>query len=159
MADENKVKALGIVVDDGYQRIPIRNLHGDEVGVFYFNPTDIGIVQRFNEFAQNFSSVVEPLERLSETANDEADEFTTIQENALNEATERLYEAVNKLFNGDMAGAFFGKVHPFSPVDGEFYCTKALEAVRAFIGEQFDTQVAKINKRVDKYTKMVKKKK
>ena len=58
MADENKVKALGIVVDDGYQRIPIRNLHGDEVGVFYFNPTDIGIVQRFNEFAQNFSSVV-----------------------------------------------------------------------------------------------------
>lgn len=158
MADEKKITSLGIVVDDGYQRIPIRNLHGDEVGIFYFNPTDMGIIQRYNEFAKNFESVVEPLERLADSANDDEGNFTQAQEQALQEATERLYEAVNKLFNGDMAGAFFGKVHPFSPVDGEFYCTKVLEAVRAFISDQFDAQVAKINKRVDKYTKAIKRK-
>lgn len=159
MANENKAATLGIVVDDGYQRIPIRNLYGDEVGVFYFNPTDMGIIQRYNEFASNFESVVEPLERLASGADDESDELSNEQEEALKTATERLYEAVNKLFNGDMAGAFFGKVHPFSPVDGEFYCTKALEAVRMFIVDQFNAEVTKINKRVDKYTKMVKKKK
>ena len=155
----NEIKQFSIQVDDGFQKIPIKNLHGDEVGMFYFNPTDIGIIQRYNEFAQNFDYVTEPLERLSDAANDDPDNVTPAQEKALEEATERLYEAVNKLFNGDMAGAFFGKVHPFSPVDGEFYCTKALEAIRAFISEQFDIQAAKINKRVDKYTKLVKKKK
>lgn len=157
MAD--KVNTLSIVVDDGYQRIPIFNLHGDEVGVFYFNPTDMGIIQRYNEFAQNFESVTEPLERLADSATGEEGEFTQAQEEALETATERLYEAVNKLFNSDTAGAFFGKVHPFSPVDGEFYCTKVLEAVRVFISQQFDAQVAKINKRVDKYTKAIGKKK
>lgn len=158
MADSNKVKALSIVVDDGYQRIPIYNLHGDEVGVFYFNPTDMGIISRYNKFADSFDYIVEPLEKVTDGADGDEGEFTKVHEEAINAATERLYEAVNKLFNGDMAGAFFGKVHPFSPVDGEFYCMKALEAVRAFISEQFDAQVAKINKRVDKYTKIVKKK-
>ena len=158
MADLNKVNSLSIVVDDGYQRIPIKNLHGDEVGIFYFNPTDMGIIQRYNEFAKNFENVVEPLERLADSATGDEGNFTKTQEEALEQATERLYEAVNRLFNGDMASAFFGKVHPFSPVDGEFYCTKVLEAVRAFISDQFDAQVAKINKRVDKYTKAIKRK-
>ena len=157
MANENK--QFSIQVDDGFQKIPIKNLYGDEVGVFYFNPTDMGIIQRYNEFANSFDYIVDPLERLSNATNDDAVENTTARERALNEATERLYEAVNKLFNGDMAGAFFGKVHPFSPVDGEFYCTKALESVRKFIGDQFNLQAAKINKRVDKYTKLVNKRK
>ena len=157
MANENK--QFSIQVDDGFQKIPIKNLYGDEVGVFYFNPTDMGIIQRYNEFANSFDHIVEPLEGLSDATNNDVDENTTAQEKALNEATERLYEAVNKLFNGDMAGAFFGKVHPFSPVDGEFYCTKALESVRKFISDQFNLQAAKINKLVDKYTKIVSKKK
>lgn len=156
MANE---KTLRIVVDDGIQRIPITNLHGDEVGEFKFNPTDMGIIQRYNEFAKNFETVVEPLERLSDAPNEDGEEYTNAQEAALNDATERLYEAVNKLFNGDMASAFFGKIHPFSLVDGEFYCTKALEAVRVFISEQFDEQANRINKRVNKYTNAIKKRK
>lgn len=156
MANE---KTLHIVVDDGIQRIPITNLHGDEVGEFKFNPTDMGIIQRYNEFAKNFETVVEPLERLSDAPGDGGEEYNKAQEAALNDATERLYEAVNKLFNGDMASAFFGKIHPFSLVDGEFYCTKALEAVRVFISEQFDEQANRINKRVNKYTNAIKKRK
>lgn len=156
MANE---KTLRIVVDDGIQRIPITNLHGDEVGEFKFNPTDMGIIQRYNEFAKNFETVVEPLERLSDAPSDGGEEYNKAQEAALNDATERLYEAMNKLFNGDMASAFFGKIHPFSLVDGEFYCTKALEAVRVFISEQFDEQANRINKRVNKYTNAIKKRK
>lgn len=160
MANEVKTKAFEIVVDDGYQRVPVRNLYGDEVGVFYFNPTDMGIIRRYNEFAKNFDSVIEPLERLSNAPNTDDAEYAKVQEEALEEAKERLYEAVNTLFNGDMAGAFFGKVHPFSFVgDGEFYCTNVLDKVRSFINDQFDVQVSKINNRVDKYTKAVKKKK
>ena len=155
MANENK--ELTIRVDDGYQRVPIKNLFGDEVGVFYFNPTDIGIIQRYNDFVKDFDSVLEPLESLSDATDNDVDELTGEQQKAIEQATERLYEAVNKVFNGDMAGAFFGKVHPFSPVGDGFYCINALEAVRSFITEQLDAHAARINANVSKYTKIVKK--
>ena len=51
MADEIKNLPLSITVDDGFQRIPITNKYGDEIGVFYFNPTDIGIIERYNSLA------------------------------------------------------------------------------------------------------------
>ena len=158
MANE-KVKPIEIIVDDGYQRVPVRNLFGDEVGVFYFNPTDMGIIRRYNGFVQNFDSIADPIERLYNAPEGNGGEDSKKYEEAIEEATQRLYEAVNKLFNSDAAGAFFGKVNPFSIVgDGEFYCTNVLNKVRGLINDQFDVQVAKINKRVNKYTSAVKKK-
>ena len=160
MADEIKKIGLSITVDDGFQKVPINNKFGDEVGVFYFNPTDMGIIQRFNEFAAGFDYITEPLE--ASTLSKKKGNDDTINQEALDEATNRLYERMNKLFNGDMAGAFFGNVHPFSPVgegdDCEFYCVKALEAVREFISQQFSEAADKINARVKKYTNVVKKK-
>ena len=75
---------------------------------------------------------------------------------ALKEAEKRLYEAVNELFGGDFAGAFFGKVNPFSPVNGSFYCEEALRSVGEFISQQFDAETAKFAERVSKYTNRAK---
>ena len=143
---------LAITVDDGYKRIPINNTNGDEIGVFYFNPTDIGIVQRYNKLAKSFDAITEPLEALDGADNADSEEFTAQQMEALEEAEKRLYEAVNELFGGDFAGAFFGKVNPFSPVNGSFYCEEALRAVGAFISQQFDAETSKFAERVSKYT-------
>ena len=57
---------LKIRVDDGYRKIPIENEFGDEVGIFYFNPSDVGIVKRFNEVSGRFSKVSEPLQNLKD---------------------------------------------------------------------------------------------
>ena len=54
MSDKDKTMNLKIVADDGWRRIPIENKYGEETGVFYFNPTDLGIVKRFNEMAEDF---------------------------------------------------------------------------------------------------------
>ena len=51
-----------------------------------------------------------------------------------------------------MSEAFFGKMHPFSPVNGRFYCENALDAVGKYISSQFDREVTKINNRVNRYT-------
>lgn len=153
MAD---IKQLGIVVDDGLQRVPITNLNGDEIGVFTFRPTDLGIIQRYNKIVQNWDHILEPLDSLSDGADVDTDENTAHNIEALEIAKQRLYEAVNELFGGDMAGAFFGKMDPFSPVKGVFYCWHAIEAVGQFINQQFDAETAKFEKRVSKYTKGVK---
>ena len=152
MADNIKSMNLNITVDDGYQRVPITNKYGDEIGVFYFNPTDIGIIERYNTLAETFDAITEPLEAVNDAENADPDIIEARQIEALDTAKERLYEAVDKLFGGNAAEAFFGKVHPFSPVDGNFYCENVLQAVGEFISKLFDSETKKLSARVEKYT-------
>ena len=145
-------KKLMISIDDGFQRVPINNKYGDEIGVFYFNPTDIGIIERYNKLADTFDAITEPLEAVNTVEGADGDNIDQSYLDALEQAKERLYDAVNELFGGNAAEAFFGKVHPFSPVDGNFYCENVLQAVGEFISNQFDSETKKLSARVAKYT-------
>lgn len=149
MAEKMKkgVATAAITVDDGSRRVPIHNIHGEEIGVFYFHPTDIGIIERYNRMVGGFDEITKPLEQLDADATDAA------QADALREAEKRLCEAVNALFGGDAAGAFFGSMHPFSPVGGAFYCEAVLKAVGQYISEQFDAETARFSSRAEKYLK------
>lgn len=151
MAEEKKQAALKIVIDDGSQRIPIENLAGDEIGVFYFRPTDIGIIQRYNETMEKFDEILAPLENVDITEEGTANEGDTAAMTAINEAEKKLFEACDYIFDGNMSEAFFGKMHPFSPIGGVFYCESALSKVGAFISSQFEQETAKVNQRLNQY--------
>lgn len=153
MAENTKEKALEIVIDDGSKRVPIRNLSGDEIGEFYFRPTDVDIINRFNESVSKFDEIVAPLEEIDIQEDGSADENDPAAVKAMNEAKTRLFEMVDYIFGGNMSEAFFGKMHPFSPVGGVFYCESALEKVGSFITAQFEQETAKVQKRIGKYTK------
>lgn len=142
----------GIVVDDGSVRESIRNKHGEEIGVFYFCPTDVGIIDRYNKIAADFEKITAPLENVNINPDGSVDEKDEAEQAAMQEATKRLYDACNFLFDGNFAEAFFGSMHPFSPVNGRFYCENALDAVGKYISRQFDREVAKVNNRVSRYT-------
>ena len=146
MAEKAKKGMAAIVVDDGSRRVPIQNVHGEEIGVFHFHPTDIGLIDRYNRMVEHFDEITKPLEGF-------AGEDEAAQAEALREAEKRLYEAVNGLFGGDAAGAFFGGMHPFSPVGGAFYCEAVLKAVGQYISEQFDAETARFESRAAKYLK------
>ena len=152
MADNITKLNLSITVDDGFQRVPIYNKFNEEIGVFYFNPTDVNIIERYNNLAETFDSITEPLQAVQNGENGDIDSDDNRNIEALHEATERLYAAVNELFGGNMAEAFFGRVNPFSPVNGTFYCEQALQSVGQFISEQFDAETKKFSERVKKYT-------
>ena len=146
MAEKAKKGMAAIVVDDGSRRVPIVNVDGEEIGVFRFHPTDIGIIERYNRMVERFDEITRPLEQF-------AGEDEDRQAEALKEAEKRLYAAVNELFGGDAAGAFFGSMHPFSPVGGAFYCEAVLKAVGEYISGQFDAETAKFSGRAEKYLK------
>jgi len=154
MAEEikNNQNFTGIVVDDGSVRESIRNKHGEEIGVFYFRPTDVGIIDRYNKIAADFEKITAPLENVNINPDGTVDEKDEAERAAMQEATKRLYDACNFLFDGNFAEAFFGSMHPFSPVNGRFYCENALDAVGKYISRQFDREVAKVNNRVSRYT-------
>lgn len=161
MAAETKNVSMEIKVDDGSVRVPIRNTYGEEIGEFRFRPTDIGIIERYNNMIGKFDEITKPLENLSISADGTiAPDDGTINADevaALREAEKRLYDVLDEMFGGNMAEAFFGKMHPFSPVNGAFYCESAIEAVGAFIASQFDTETEKMKKNVRKYTNGYKK--
>lgn len=155
MADEKitNIPVMGITVDDGSVEVPIRNKRGEEIGVFYFRPTDIGIVDRFNSLADEFDKITAPLESVNIRPDGTVDEKNEAELAALKQAEQNLYAACDALFGGsNMSEAFFGKMHPFSPVNGRFYCENALEAVGAYISRQFAREAKKINARVERYT-------
>lgn len=112
------VQNTGIVVDDGSVKESITNKYGDEIGVFYFRPTDIGIIDRYNKIAADFDKITAPLEYVNINADGTVDKNNGAEMRAMEEATDGLYKACNYLFNGNFAEAFFGKMHPFSPVGG-----------------------------------------
>lgn len=159
MADNAKVTNINnnvnnniIVIDDGSVRVPIQNKQGEEIGVFYFRPTDVGIIDRFNSMVDDFDTITAPLENVNIKADGTVDMQNEAEAAAMKEAEQNLYTACDKLFGGNMSEAFFGKMHPFSPINGRFYCENALEAVGAYISRQFARETKKVNARVNKYT-------
>lgn len=139
-----------LVVDDGSIVVPIKNTAGDCIGQFKFRPTDFNIVKRYNEVAEKFGEVVQPLVNANIGADGEGEDEASVK--ILAEAESRLFELVDYMFDGNMAEAFFGKMSPFSPIDGKFYCENALNAVGSFISNKFDAEIKKISNRVEKYT-------
>ena len=149
MAENIKNMNMNIVVDDGSRRVPIQNTDGEEIGSFRFHPTDVGIIQRYNAVAERFDEIVKPLDGLG----DDGAEITDAKyAEALDEATARLGAAVDELLGSEgAAAAFFGRMNPFSPVEGEFYCTRVLNALGAYIGAAFETETAKFSANAKKY--------
>lgn len=149
MAEEIKNTGMNIVVDDGSRRVPIQNTDGEEIGSFRFHPTDVGIIRRYNAVAERFDEITKPLDELGDDGA-EIDEAKYAE--ALSAAAGRLGAAVDELLGSDgAAAAFFGRMNPFSPVDGEFYCTRVLNALGAYIGAAFETETAKFSANAKKY--------
>lgn len=151
-AESKKSVQSGIVVDDGSIKVPVLNKHGEEIGVFYFRPTDIGIIDRYNKIAGDFDNITAPLENISINNDGTVDEQNESELTALKEAEKRLYDACDYLFGGNVSEAFFGKMHPFSPVGGHFYCENALDAIGKYISGKFDRETKQIQSRVNRYT-------
>lgn len=145
-----------IIIDDGSRRVPIQNKFGDEIGAFTFRPTDMGIIQRYNAMVSKFDEIMEPLTAVDGDGEIDLDDPKYAA--ALTEATERMYAAVDALLDSEGAGlAFFGKMNPFSPVGGAFYCANVLNSLGAYIGAAFDTEMAKFSANAKKYAKKAKK--
>ena len=127
-----------LVVDDGYIRIPVYNQLKEQIGLFKFNPTDINIVNRYNEVAEKFGDVVKPL---SDTSINETGEA----------ADERMIELFDYMLGTDSKEAFFSQVHVFTPIGGNFYCENVFKAIGVYLEKKFSTEIKKIDARLDKH--------
>ena len=144
-----------INIDDGLEKISIKNKFGQQIGVFYVRPTDVGIVDRYNDFVKDADSILEPLNQTGINPDGTAKDNDQQVMDALAESKKLLSEKLDVLFGGNFSEAFFGCMNPFSIVNGRFYCESAIEAVGEYISQRFARETDKMQlerKRVDKYT-------
>ena len=146
-------KAANLNIDDGLEKIVISNRYGDELGVFYFRPTDTSIIDRYNESLTRLDTALEPIVNNTEAAQiaDTEEAARAIRE-AMKEARARLCAVFDYLFDANVSEAFFSRVDPFTLSGGRFYCENVLEAIGNFISERIGVEVKHMNKRVAQYT-------
>ena len=146
--------ATTLSIDDGLERIVITNKFGIELGVFFFRPTDTGIIDRYNEALEMLEKAVAPLQtnELPVTAEDDNDAAAATILAALNAAKVELYKAFDYLFDANVSEAFFSRVNPFTITGGRFFCELVLEAVGSYIAERIGVEVKKLNQRTARYT-------
>ena len=153
--DENKVLAQQeeeefIVVSDGKRSIPIKNQLGEQIGVFRYNPTDINMVNRYNEIADKFADVTKPLEKAGITTDGQGEDDESIE--IVNEVEANLIELMDYMLDGNSREAFFSVTHALTPVGGQFYFEKVFESIGAFLEKKFNAELSAMNNRVEKHT-------
>ena len=138
------------VVEDGIQRIPVYNQDHEQIGLFKFNPTDINIVNRYNEVADQFDDVIAPLKDAGVTKDGEGTDDESIE--LINEAEKRLIELLDYMLGSDSREAFFTKVHAFTPVNGNFYCENVFKSIGSFIEKKHDVEINRLHARIENHT-------
>lgn len=155
---ENMNNATELCVDDGLEKIIITNRFGDELGVFYFRPTDTGIIDRYNKSLTMLEKAVEPLRSsgLVGQDNDDTEDAAATIVDTLNAVKGELFKAFDYLFDASVSEAFFARVNPFTISNGKFYCETVLDAIGSYMASRVGAEVKQINKRVARYTHGVK---
>lgn len=154
MSNETEAKkVINLSVDDGLEKIVINNRYGDEIGVFYFRPTDTSIIDRYNDALTRLDKALEPIMNNSTVAQTEdTEEAAQAMREAMKEAKKRLCDVFDYLFDANVSEAFFSRVDPFTVSGGRFYCENVIEAIGNFIAERIGVEVKHLNERTARYT-------
>lgn len=139
------------VVDDGTREIPIVNKFGKLICNVYIRPSDLSILDRYEELMRDFEGLVRPLENVDINA----DGTAAFEEGwaVIKSVEAELKKRINTLFDMDEADAIFAKRNAFSSVGGEFFCTRVLNALSDVIVAAVKEESALSQKRMEKYLK------
>lgn len=122
-----------IIIDDGSVKIAIKNNVGKDLGTLYFNPTDMGMMNRWEEF----------IDKMNDIDDIGDDNFETV--------SQQIIDNIESLFIG--ASSFFEVTHPLSlSKDGDLYFEKVIDVLGNLVEEQTNQRIEKKLKKIEKVT-------
>lgn len=129
-----------IIIEDDLEEFQVTSKSGDLIGVVKFNPTDNGIVERYN-------SVSEELNKLVRIPGESDMEF-------LERAEKKIKEIIDNVLNQKCSDIFFSVTSPLSVLEsGNLYCEAVLDGIATAIEEAAGTRIKRIRTKVNKYAK------
>ena len=135
---------------DDREKIEIVDSDGIVTGYFRFNPTDTGIISRFNDLEKYFQDKEKELSGLS------SKEFGIDEMESLISDIKKQYD---KLLDYDGAGeALFKNASPLSlRPNGEIFAIYVMNQILKFIKTEFGIREERAKSRISKYTAKYKK--
>lgn len=131
-------------VSNGLKTYDIADQDDNILGSFSFNPSDTGIVKRYNAAIEKFRTVFEEIKGMD---NPDAVEV-------LEKLDEKAYELIDGIFNASIAKNFFSIMGPFSPLEnGNFFIEDVIDAIGQAFEAETGERVKKVNSKIQKHTK------
>ncbi len=132
-----------IIIEDGLKTYDIANKSGKIYGSFSFDPSDMGILKRYNEVVKVFEGM--DFNFLEDDIAQNIEKYVEI-ENVVN-------EKFDYLFNSDVSNTIFSITSPLTIIpSGILFLESALEAIGQVIENETGERVKKMNNRINKYT-------
>lgn len=127
-----------IKINDGSKTYEIVNDAGNHICEITLNPSDTDLIRRVNNVVEAMNS----FKPVSEDA-----------EQAVVEMDAMLIDKMSELLRVDAKETIFSKCSPLTMLDnGEFYIVEVLKAITPAIEKVTKARVAKVQKRMSKYT-------
>ena len=134
-----------IRISDGTKSYQLVNQDGNEIGVFRFNPSDLGIVERYNEVVESLSEIFKELGQASKEEDG--------AEPALKKASAELKAKMDILFGCDTS-PLWAVCSPLTPLeDGQLYIESVLAGISVVVEAETRQRLKKVQRHIDKYTK------
>ncbi len=141
--------ALNLKIDDGYQEFMI---NGDPEKVIRFNPSDVGILARFQEAQKAIQEVQNEIQadlpKDEEGQREDSQQMARIVERVSNVVREQ----VDYIFASPVSEVVFGAASPLSSVKGVPYFERLLQAILPYIEKAIKAEQAASKARTAKYT-------
>lgn len=130
-----------IDINDGLKEYDIQNQHGEIIGCFKINPTDAGMVDRYNKSMKK----LEDLKNKYSASDDSIDSFVSMQNDVV---AELVY-----IVGNDSVLDFFKVMGAFSLQNGQFYYEKVLNIIAGIIKKEGNKEKQAMKQRINKYAK------
>lgn len=133
---------LILKVNTGAVNVSLQDKDGEELGTFKFNPTDTGILTRYENVVDFFNSIKF------------ADEMTEEESLAkVKEMDEKIGEQFDYLFGYRVSDGIFGRCGACTVTEnGDLYFEIVIEQIATLIEQTMQKRVEKKLKKVKKYT-------
>lgn len=140
--------------DEGYKEF---NINGDESRVIRFNPSDIGIIERFNEAKKNITGYQEKLKDIPLKADGNPDVEEKEYETAarlVGETRKFINTQIDYVFANPVSDTVFGMQSPLSSVGGVPLFERFMNCAKPFVEKEIKSESEVQQKRISKYQKV-----
>lgn len=149
-----------ISFNDGYKEYTINN---NETKVIRFNPSDFNIIDRVAKSLNAIQNISEDMQKhdfeLNSDGTVDADTISDLEYagKIISDCDKRIKEQINYILGNEVSDVVFGNHSCLSLVGGKPLYERFLDAVVPIIKKDVETAQKASQKRIEKYTKAVKK--
>ena len=139
---------MAMKLSTGKVAFPIEFDNGDK-DVIYFNPNDPNLPIRMIDFQEKVSKRINDLQTMSNSNDKQDQEYPEAEE--IKNVQKIICEELDVAFGGEVSSVVFKHCSPFAIINGEYFISVFINAVRPEIEKQIKKTQKEMNAKMEKH--------